>query len=110
MDMSASDDDSDDGQEQLPFPKEIKIHEPESPPGEFILDPVTGKITGMKYLEKTVAENDLMHVPEEKPHLLRGGKSIPTTSGMPKSIVRMPRQQGSNLNIVLTSIGAMAVS
>lgn len=166
MDMSAPEDDSDDGLEELPFPEEIKIPEPESPPGEFFLDPVTGKIAGMEYPEKTEPEDieldpepieeeksdisldnivklaaaditeedlknddpmdieqmthheeededDLLHIPEKKPQLLRGGESIATTSGMPKTIVRMPvgatnrphikqqpRQQGSILNKV----------
>ncbi|XP_018565583.1 uncharacterized protein LOC108906725 isoform X2 [Anoplophora glabripennis] len=43
------DDESDDGLEELPFPDEIKLPEPESPPGEFILDPITGKIAGREY-------------------------------------------------------------
>lgn len=142
MDMSAPEDDSDDGLEELPFPEEIKIPEPESPPGEFILDPVTGKIAGMEYPEKTEPEDfeadpepieeksdisldnivklaaaditeedlknddsmdveqlthheeededDLLHIPEKKPQLLRGGESIAMSSGMPKTIVRMP--------------------
>ncbi|VEN52695.1 unnamed protein product [Callosobruchus maculatus] len=41
--------DSDDGLEELPFPDEIKVPEPESPPGDFILDPITGKIAGVEY-------------------------------------------------------------
>lgn len=45
------DEDSDDGLEELPFPEEIKMPEPESPPGEFILDPITGKIAGQEYPE-----------------------------------------------------------
>lgn len=43
------DDESDDGLEELPFPDEIKLPEPESPPGEFVLDPFTGKIAGQEY-------------------------------------------------------------
>ncbi|KAG5878363.1 hypothetical protein JTB14_008723 [Gonioctena quinquepunctata] len=42
-------DESDDGLEELPFPDEIKIPEPESPPSEFTLDPFTGKIAGVEY-------------------------------------------------------------
>nr|CAH7758281.1 unnamed protein product [Callosobruchus chinensis] len=42
-------DDSDDGLEELPFPDEIKVPEPESPPGDFVLDPITGKIAGVEY-------------------------------------------------------------
>lgn len=176
MDMSAPEDDSDDGLEELPFPEEIKIPEPESPPGEFFLDPVTGKIAGMEYPEKTEPEDpepdpepieeeksdisldnivklaaaditeedlknddpmdvdpmshheeddeeELLHIPEKKTHLLRGGESIATTSGMPKTIVRMPvgatnrqqikpqqRQQGSILNKVRNHLYILVVS
>ncbi|CAH1961289.1 unnamed protein product [Acanthoscelides obtectus] len=42
-------DESDDGLEELPFPDEIKIPEPDSPPGDFVLDPITGKIAGVEY-------------------------------------------------------------
>ncbi|KAJ8917727.1 hypothetical protein NQ315_005176 [Exocentrus adspersus] len=42
---------SDDGLEELPFPDEIKVPEPESPPSEFVLDPITGKIAGREYPE-----------------------------------------------------------
>lgn len=47
--LPPKDEDSDDGLEELPFPEEIKLPEPESPPGEFVLDPVTGKIAGQEY-------------------------------------------------------------
>lgn len=56
MDMSAPEDDSDDGLEELPFPEDIKVPEPESPPGDFILDPITGKIAGVEYPEKPEIE------------------------------------------------------
>lgn len=169
MDMSApEDEDSDDGLEELPFPDEIKIPEPESPPGEFILDPITGKIAGMEYPEKVEPdepepdpepmeeeksdtsldnivklaaaditeedlknddsmdddamaahqeedEEELLHIPEKKSQLVRS-ESMPTTSGMAKTIIRMPvgatnrqqikpqqRQQGSILNKVSIS-------
>lgn len=165
VNMSAPEDDSDDGLEELPFPDEIKIPEPESPPGEFTLDPFTGKIAGVEYPEKVEPEepepdpepeeersdssldnivklaaaditeddlknddpmdvdplsshheeedeDDLIHIPSKKTQLLRH-EAIPTTSGLPKTVVRMPvgatnrpqmkqqqRQPGSILNKV----------
>lgn len=169
MDMSApEDEDSDDGLEELPFPDEIKIPEPESPPGDFVLDPITGKIAGMEYPEKIEPEeseldpepleeeksdtsldnivklaaaditeedlknddsidddplsshhdeddDDILHIPEKKTHMIRT-ESMPTTSGMTKTIVRMPigatnrpqmrpqQRQGSILNKVSTHL------
>nr|CAI5840277.1 unnamed protein product [Callosobruchus analis] len=49
LEQSGVQDDSDDGLEELPFPDEIKVPEPESPPGDFVLDPITGKIAGVEY-------------------------------------------------------------
>lgn len=46
------DDESDDGIPELEFPKDIPLPEPESPPGEFILDPETGKVIGQDYPEE----------------------------------------------------------
>lgn len=43
------DDDSDDGLEELPFPTDLPLPEPESPPGEFTLCPLTGKVVGQEY-------------------------------------------------------------
>lgn len=44
------DEESDDGLEELPFPDEIKIPEPEeNEDTEFTLDPSTGKIAGIEY-------------------------------------------------------------
>ncbi|KAJ8985990.1 hypothetical protein NQ317_013874 [Molorchus minor] len=48
-------DESDDGLEELPFPDEIPLPAPDSPPADFVLDPVTGKIAGQEYPE-TVPE------------------------------------------------------
>ncbi|XP_044755585.1 uncharacterized protein LOC123314381 [Coccinella septempunctata] len=48
---SAPDDDSDCGLPELEFPAEIIPPEPEEPPGEFTLDPTTGKIAGVEYPE-----------------------------------------------------------
>lgn len=64
MDMSAPEDDSDDGLEELPFPEDIKVPEPESPPGDFTLDPITGKIAGVEYPEKTEPEDESEHEAE----------------------------------------------
>lgn len=65
MDMSAPEDDSDDGLEELPFPEDIKVPEPESPPGDFTLDPITGKIAGVEYPEKMEVDDDVdEHEPE----------------------------------------------
>ncbi|XP_045475655.1 uncharacterized protein LOC123681345 isoform X1 [Harmonia axyridis] len=54
--QSAADDDSDSGLPELEFPAEIIPPEPEEPPGEFTLDPTTGKIAGVEY-----PENELEH-------------------------------------------------
>ncbi|KAL3268895.1 hypothetical protein HHI36_007983 [Cryptolaemus montrouzieri] len=43
------DDESDSGLPELEFPSEIIPPEPEESPGEFTLDPTTGKIAGMEY-------------------------------------------------------------
>lgn len=48
---STHDDDSDFGLPDLEFPSEIIPPEPEEPPGEFTLDPTTGKIAGVEYPE-----------------------------------------------------------
>ncbi|KAK9694226.1 Chromo (CHRromatin Organization MOdifier) domain [Popillia japonica] len=45
---SVEDDDSD-GLEELPFPTDLPLPEPDSPPGEFTLCPSTGKILGQEY-------------------------------------------------------------
>lgn len=48
--VNQKDDESDDGLEELPFPDEIKIPEPDEEENtEFTLDPETGKIAGMEY-------------------------------------------------------------
>nr|XP_023020562.1 uncharacterized protein LOC111509102 isoform X2 [Leptinotarsa decemlineata] len=47
--VEEEEEESDDGLEELPFPDEIKIPEPESPTSEFTLDPFTGKIAGQEY-------------------------------------------------------------
>lgn len=46
-----TDDDSDDGIPELEFPTDLPLPEPESPPGDFVLDPETGKIAGKEYPE-----------------------------------------------------------
>lgn len=46
--------DSDDGLPELEFPKDLPLPEPESPPGDFVLDPETGKIVGQDYPEESV--------------------------------------------------------
>lgn len=47
-------DESDDGLPELEFPKDLPLPEPESPPGDFVLDPTTGKIAGQEYPEESV--------------------------------------------------------
>lgn len=49
-------DESDDGIPDLEFPTDLPLPEPDSPPGEFILDPETGKIAGQEYPEPTETE------------------------------------------------------
>lgn len=44
-----SDEESDDGIEEMEFPTDILLPEPESPPGDFVLDPITGKVAGVEY-------------------------------------------------------------
>ncbi|CAH1119165.1 unnamed protein product [Phaedon cochleariae] len=44
-----TDEESDDGLEELPFPEEIKIPEPDPTEDDFFLDPSTGKIAGQEY-------------------------------------------------------------
>lgn len=61
-----ADEESDDGLEELPFPEEIKVPEPESPQGEFSLDPFTGKLAGVEYPEP---------VPEPEPSLIEEEKA-----------------------------------
>lgn len=46
--------DSDDGLPELEFPKDLPLPEPESPPGDFVLDPETGKIAGQDYPEESM--------------------------------------------------------
>lgn len=54
-DKQRVEDESDDGLEPLPFPSEDEpLPEPESPQGEFLLDPSTGKIAGREYVDKPV--------------------------------------------------------
>ncbi|XP_022918456.1 uncharacterized protein [Onthophagus taurus] len=48
FETKASEDESD-GLEELPFPTDLPLPEPESPPGEFTLCPLTGKIVGKEY-------------------------------------------------------------
>lgn len=43
------DDDESDGLEELPFPTDLPLPGPDSPPGEFTLCPLTGKIIGQDY-------------------------------------------------------------
>lgn len=43
--------DESDGIPELEFPTDLPLPEPESPPGEFTLDPLTGKIAGQEYPE-----------------------------------------------------------
>ncbi|XP_060529547.1 uncharacterized protein LOC132703984 isoform X2 [Cylas formicarius] len=43
------DEESDDGVEPLEFPEDLPAPEPDSPPGEFTLDPSTGKVVGVEY-------------------------------------------------------------
>ncbi|GJQ87785.1 putative chromatin organization modifier domain protein [Trypoxylus dichotomus] len=42
-------DDESDGLEELPFPTDLPLPEPDSPPGEFTLCPLTGKVLGQDY-------------------------------------------------------------
>lgn len=53
-------DDESDGLEELEFPTDLPLPSPDSPPGEFVLDPETGKIAGQEYPEeiKTEEQND----------------------------------------------------
>lgn len=46
------DEESDDGIPELEFPTDLPLPEPDSPPGDFILDPETGKIAGQEYPEE----------------------------------------------------------
>ncbi|XP_076265666.1 chromodomain-containing protein chromator isoform X2 [Rhynchophorus ferrugineus] len=72
-----SDEDSDDGLEPLPFPAlDDPLPEPESPPGEFVLDPETGKIAGREYVDKPV-------VIKEEP------QSVPQTTNELENIVKL---------------------
>lgn len=51
-------DESDDGLEELEFPKDLPLPEPDSPqPTDFVLDPFTGKIAGKEYPEKEEKED-----------------------------------------------------
>ncbi|XP_050505944.1 titin isoform X2 [Diabrotica virgifera virgifera] len=51
--VESREEESDDGLEELPFPEEIKLPEPEEEEADkdFILDPTTGKIAGVEYPE-----------------------------------------------------------
>ncbi|CAH0554500.1 unnamed protein product [Brassicogethes aeneus] len=52
-------DESDDGIPELEFPTDLPVPEPDSPPGDFVLDPETGKIVGQDYpLEAAVVINE----------------------------------------------------
>ncbi|RZC37460.1 titin [Asbolus verrucosus] len=44
-----NDEESDDGVEELEFPTDLPLPAPDSPPGEFTLDPFTGKVAGQEY-------------------------------------------------------------
>ncbi|XP_072387482.1 uncharacterized protein Chro isoform X3 [Diabrotica undecimpunctata] len=99
-------DESDDGLEELPFPEEIKLPEPEEEENkEFILDPTTGKIAGVEYPEPEpepieeaksdssldnivklaaadITEEDLKNEPQEEPmdievhHLVQSAEPV----------------------------------
>lgn len=56
------DEESDDGLEEMEFPKEIVLPEPESPPSEFVLDPTTGKLAGHEYEEKEMNASSLENI------------------------------------------------
>ncbi|KAI4460381.1 hypothetical protein MML48_5g00014521 [Holotrichia oblita] len=47
--ITTVEDDDSDGLEELPFPTDLPLPEPDSPPGEFTLCPLTGKILGQDY-------------------------------------------------------------
>lgn len=51
------DEESDDGLEELEFPTDLPLPEPESPPSDFVLDPATGKLAGHEYPEKEEETN-----------------------------------------------------
>lgn len=59
-------DDESDGIPELEFPKDLPLPEPESPPGEFILDPETGKVVGQDYPEEKEVE---INTPEKSSNL-----------------------------------------
>lgn len=42
-------DEESDGLEELEFPTDLPLPSPDSPPGDFVLDPETGKIAGQEY-------------------------------------------------------------
>jgi hypothetical protein len=44
-----NEEDSDDGIPEMEFPTDLPLPEPDSPPGEFTLDPNTGKLAGVEY-------------------------------------------------------------
>ncbi|KRT79608.1 hypothetical protein AMK59_7461, partial [Oryctes borbonicus] len=49
METLKIEDDESDGLEELPFPTDLPLPEPDSPPGEFTLCPLTGKVIGQDY-------------------------------------------------------------
>lgn len=59
-------DDESDGIPELEFPKDLPLPEPDSPPGEFILDPETGKVVGQDYPEEKEVK---INTPEKPSHL-----------------------------------------
>lgn len=59
-------DESDDGIPDLEFPTDLPLPEPDSPPGEFILDPETGKIAGQEYPEQSESKVEEIEKGEEK--------------------------------------------
>ncbi|XP_063924622.1 uncharacterized protein LOC135138567 [Zophobas morio] len=61
-----NDEDSDDGIPELEFPTDLPLPGPESPPGEFTLDPFTGKVAGMDYPEVEEAVEEKKDATEEE--------------------------------------------
>lgn len=51
--VEPEEDEESDGVPELEFPTDLPLPEPDSPPGEFILDPSTGKLAGQEYPEVT---------------------------------------------------------
>lgn len=57
---------SDDGVPDLEFPTDLPLPEPDSPPGEFVLDPETGKIAGQEYPEEPEQPPVVEDIKQEK--------------------------------------------